>query len=62
MKPMKDIPVYDIVMKDGEDSGMYRISLVTNPAIQENFIVNSISDAKIYDGYMYGKFEIIFVD
>jgi hypothetical protein len=38
MKPMKDIPVYDIVMKDGEDSGMYRISLVTNPAIQENFI------------------------
>jgi hypothetical protein len=28
----------------------------------ENFIVNSISDAKIYDGYMYGKFEIIFVD
>jgi len=35
---MKDIPVYDIVMKNGEDSGMYRISLVTNPAIQENFI------------------------
>ena len=28
----------------------------------ENFIVNSLSDAKIYDGYMYGKFEVIFVD
>lgn len=32
------LPVYDIVMKDNEESGMYRISLVTNPAIQENFI------------------------
>ena len=29
---------------------------------EENFIVNSLSDAKIYDGYMYGKFEVIFVD
>jgi hypothetical protein len=32
------LPIYDIVMKDNEESGMYRISLVTNPAIQENFI------------------------
>ena len=38
MKPMKDLPLYDIVMKDSDESGMYRISLVTNPAIQENFI------------------------
>lgn len=29
---------------------------------EENFIVNSLTDAKIYDGYMYGKFEVIFVD
>ena len=29
---------------------------------EENFIVNSLSDAKIYDGYVYGKFEVIFVD
>lgn len=29
---------------------------------QENFIVNSLTDAKIYDGYVYGKFEVIFVD
>ena len=35
---MKDLPLYDIVMKDSDESGMYRISLVTNPAIQENFI------------------------
>jgi hypothetical protein len=28
----------------------------------ENFIVNSLTDAKIYNGYMYGKFEVIFVD
>jgi hypothetical protein len=28
----------------------------------ENFIVNSLTDAKIYDGYVYGKFEVIFVD
>lgn len=29
---------------------------------EENFIVNSLTDAKIYDGYVYGKFEVIFVD
>ena len=28
----------------------------------ESFIVNTLDDAKIYDGYVYGKFEIIFVD
>jgi hypothetical protein len=28
----------------------------------ENFIVNSLTDAKIYNGYVYGKFEVIFVD
>ncbi len=39
MKPInKDLPLYDIVMSDDVESGMYRISLVGNPAIQENFI------------------------
>ena len=28
----------------------------------ELFIVNTLNDAKFYDGYVYGKFEIIFVD
>lgn len=39
MKPInQELPLYDIVMKDNGEAGMYRISLVTNPAIQENFI------------------------
>lgn len=39
MKPInKDLPLYDIVMNDDVESGMYRISLVGSPAIQENFI------------------------
>ena len=28
----------------------------------ESFIINSISDARLYDNFLYGKFEIIFVD
>lgn len=28
---------------------------------QEDFLVNSITDARLYDGWLYGKFEIIFL-
>ncbi len=28
----------------------------------EGFIINSITDAKLYDDFLYGKFEIVFVD
>jgi hypothetical protein len=48
----------DTMFQNGE---LYKKKFRFNKT-SENFIVNSISDAKIYDGYMYGKFEIIFVD
>lgn len=34
----KKLPLYNIVLNNDDDGGMYRISLVTNPAIEENFI------------------------
>lgn len=45
MRPINEtLPLYDIVMNDDASSGMYRISLVANPAIQENFIYFSSED------------------
>lgn len=49
MKPInKELPLYDIVMKDNGEAGMYRISLVTNPAIQENFIYFSDEEKDMF--------------
>jgi len=36
----KDLPLFDITLKDIEQ-GMYKISLVDKPAIEENFIYTS---------------------
>ena len=33
-----DYPLYDIVLGDGEDNGMFRVSIVNSPAIQEGFV------------------------
>lgn len=49
MKPInQELPLYDIVMKDNGEAGMYRISLVTNPAIQENFIYFSDEEKDMF--------------
>ena len=50
--------VPDTMFQNGD---LYKKKFVFNKT-GEYFIVNSLSDAKIYDGYMYGKFEVIFVD
>lgn len=48
----------DTMFQNGE---LYKKKFRFNKT-EENFIVNSLTDAKIYDGYVYGKFEVIFVD
>ena len=44
-----------------QSGALYKKKFTFNKT-DENFIVNSLTDAKIYDGYVYGKFEVIFVD
>lgn len=48
----------DTMFQNGD---LYRKRFVFGKT-NEKFIVNSLSDGKIYNGYVYGKFEVIFVD
>jgi hypothetical protein len=44
-----------------ESGDLYKKKFVFNKT-GEKFIVNSLTDAKFYNDYVYGKFEVIFVD
>ena len=48
----------DTMFQSGD---LYKKKFVFNKT-GEKFIVNSLTDAKIYEKYVYGKFEVIFVD
>jgi len=41
---MSNIPLYKVVLGDSEESGMFRISLVNRPAIEEGFITLAEDD------------------
>jgi len=43
----KDLPLYDITLEDFEQ-GMYKISLVDKPAIEENFIYFSKQSIEMF--------------